>query len=172
MVPIVVALAAGVVAGRLLAPRRSRPLLRWWPVLAIGVVAQGLGQHGPLALLLVGLVALVVGCAANAAVTGAVVIAAGVAMNFAVIALNQDMPVRADALVRAGLVDAHTDVYLRGHRRLEEPGDPLVVLDDRIPVRPIHAVMSMGDLLVVAGLVVTAASVTRRVQTTASVDQD
>lgn len=104
---------------------------------------------------LVGLSAGLVFSLRNFHVTGMIVIAIGVAMNLLPVALNGSTPVRIQALVDAGMVDA-TDVdrvLLDGARELTADDTILPWLGDTVPVAVFDQVMSFGDLIMLAGLI-------------------
>jgi hypothetical protein len=75
-------------------------------------------------------------------------------LNIAVILPNGGMPVRTAAVVDAGIVEseevARIDVGSRRH--LERDDDVLVPLGDVIPLAPLREVVSVGDLVLAAGL--------------------
>jgi hypothetical protein len=83
------------------------------------------------------------------------VIAAGWALNLAAIVPHGGMPVAADALAAVGAPSGY-DVeagHLYKHVAAgPETGGVGRWLGDSIPVAPLHAVVSMGDLLLAAGL--------------------
>jgi hypothetical protein len=76
----------------------------------------------------------------------------GLFLNVAVIGLNGGMPVTRDAIVRSGQVDTEAELGDAAKHRLAAPDDRLVFLADAIPIPPIHDVVSVGDLLVYAGV--------------------
>lgn len=104
---------------------------------------------------LVGLVAGLVFSLRNFHVTGMMVIAVGVASNLVPVALNGATPVRTQALVDAGMVDADDvdRVLLEGARELTTDDTVLAWLGDTVPVAVFDQVMSFGDLIILAGLV-------------------
>ena len=77
---------------------------------------------------------------------------------------NGAMPVRARALVSAGIVEpgALASVDLGAGRRFEQAGDVFVGLADIIPVPLFGAVMSFGDLIVLMGVGTIAGELARR----------
>lgn len=90
---------------------------------------------------------------ANRHITGMAVIGVGLLLNLASLAVNMGVPVRASALVEAGVaapgeVDA-TD--LSGPRHLETSADGLGVLGDVLPVPMLGQVVSFGDLIIAFG---------------------
>jgi hypothetical protein len=169
MVLIAAAVLAGYLAGRYWSGRARHfgtPTLRYRSVIAGGVAAAVAANRIDgvlgLTLLLTGLGMLAIAAATNLHFAGAGILAAGVVMNVAVIGANGGMPVHPPALVSAGITsDVSETVSLRGHRRLEKGDDYLVALDDRIPLRPIRAVVSVGDLVIALGLALVVAGTTR-----------
>ncbi|HEC10359.1 MAG TPA: hypothetical protein ENI86_12470 [Acidimicrobiales bacterium] len=92
---------------------------------------------------------------ANIGITGATVVAVGILANLVPVVLNGGlMPVRAEALVDAGLAtpDTVNDVVLGGGRAPAESRDLLEPLTAIIPVKPVHEVFTFGDLIVTIGL--------------------
>jgi hypothetical protein len=104
---------------------------------------------------LVGLGAGLVFSLRNFSVTGMMVIAIGVASNLLPVAINGATPVRTQALVDAGLVDADDvdRVLLDGARELATDDTILPWLGDTVPVAVLDQIMSFGDLIILAGLV-------------------
>jgi hypothetical protein len=158
----VVAVATGLVVG-LLAGGRLRHLathrFRWWALLVPGFglqVAADRLLHGPAAYvaMLLGPACLLMVVARNALLVGVGVVAVGVLANLAVLATDDGMPVQHQALVEAGIVSPGAQLFtVTGHRHhLQGPADDLVVLDDRIPIRSEHQVVSIGDLILAVGV--------------------
>lgn len=110
------------------------------------------------------LVALLVVVAANAHLTGLLVVGVGLLANLAAVALHQGMPVRGEALVAAGVVEADEldRVELTGPRRLERPSDVAPFLGDVLPIPGARLVVSFGDLIVLAGVLDLTAEIARR----------
>jgi hypothetical protein len=90
----------------------------------------------------------------NRHLVGMGVLAIGLSANFAAVLLHDGMPVRATALVEAGAVDAEdlADVDLGAGRRFERTDDLAPILGDVIPVAPVGAAMSFGDLIALMGV--------------------
>lgn len=158
MILALAAIAIGLAIG-LLFPARHRhaaaPRLRAWPLLGAGVVIQvaaGVVLGPPLVLLSYAL--LVAFALRNLHFVGMPVVVVGLALNGTVIGANGAMPVRAEALVAAGVVEAEevASVDVGPKRRLEEPGDRLTALADIVPVAPAGTVVSFGDLILFMGL--------------------
>lgn len=91
---------------------------------------------------------------ANLRLVGMPVVLVGLALNMAVIAANGGMPVRAGAVVKAGLVvpDEVPSIDLGPKRHLEGEDDVLTILGDVLPVAPLREVVSFGDLILAAGV--------------------
>ena len=124
----------GVVAG-MARPRLgayARParftLLPWLGVGALANVSSTF-LHDPVApiALAASLAVLIAVAVANRHITGLAVIALGLGLNLVAVALNEGMPVRPSALVRAHVVKAAElpTTTLRGPRHLESAGDAL-----------------------------------------------
>ena len=159
--PIAVAILIGLVAGALRRGRLgslTRTRLRRPLLLAIAVIcalaADVLDVPSPAIFAFVGLLAGIAFAGSNLLIPGMVVVGIGVAVNLLPVALNGAMPVRADALVDAGIVaEADLDrVVLRGARELADSETSLEILGDVIPVPQVDQVMSFGDLIVLIGL--------------------
>lgn len=170
-----VAVAVGTVVGlgwSLVSPRRSRHArdsqLQWWPALAVGLMLQFLGgslEGGPaIALLLVSYGLLLVFAAANLHTAGMGLVGLGIALNMAAIAVNAGMPVRADAMVSAGVVAAGDvgSIDLSGKHHLEDADDRLMIISDVLPVAALDEVVSMGDVVMALGLAVVLAHLLHR----------
>lgn len=98
----------------------------------------------------------------NVRIGGMVLVVAGVGLNLLVGLVNWGMPVSTSALVSAGIVDeADLDrVVLHGGRTVGD-GAFLGFLGHTIPL-PWGVVISIGDVLVLVGIALVTASVTRR----------
>lgn len=81
---------------------------------------------------------------------GMPLIAIGLILNAVVIAANGAMPVSVDALRAAGLSQPES---LAGKHLLAGPGTRLTFLADIIPVRPLRTVISVGDIVLAAGII-------------------
>ncbi|MGI8684211.1 MAG: DUF5317 family protein [Acidimicrobiales bacterium] len=132
-----------------------RPL-RMWPLLGAGLALQvlvGRVDGAEFASLVASYALLLAFAVANVATVGMWMVATGVAMNLAAIALNAGMPVRAEALVAAGLADHGRagDVRLAAKHHLERPSDRVRALGDIIPVRALGEVVSFGDVVLAVG---------------------
>ena len=106
--------------------------------------------------------ALVVGLGANASIRGALIATFGVTMNLFVLVINGAVPIRFEALGEAGLVDAATQrsqITSVGHLlELETADTRLGALGDTIPIGFLDSVISIGDLVTFAGVVVIVSS--------------
>jgi hypothetical protein len=159
----IVALALGLVLGIAAGgrPRNAgRRPVRAVGVLAAGVVAQAVPELGwvegdaGLALVLLSYGLVTTFALVNLRLVGMPVALVGLLLNVVVIGLNGGMPVRAEAIVAAGIAD-HDEVAsldFGGKRHLETPDDRLVVLGDIIPVPGFREVVSFGDLILAAGV--------------------
>lgn len=90
---------------------------------------------------------------ANRHITGVAVVGVGLLLNLFSVAVNEGMPVRPGALVRAGVV-AEEDLAgttVDAPRHLETYRDSLGVLGDVLPIPMAREVVSFGDLIVVVG---------------------
>lgn len=145
-----VALAAGVVAGLMAGGRLSnlgRRAFSAWPLVAVGVALQLLPGATALTWSYMFLLAFAL---VNLRIPGMGLLAAGLALNALVVAVNGGMPVH------------DGDPWLSGKHHMETADDKLTFLDDRIPVTPLGEVLSFGDLVLAVGLVVTVSSLIRR----------
>lgn len=154
------AVVAGVTIGLLRGGRfgnLGEATFRLWPLLVLGVVVQGAAAftaEGAVPLILASYAILLAFCLANLQHAGMGVVFVGIAMNFAVIAANGGMPVRAEAIVAAGIVERDEVPALEfgSKRHLEREDDRLMVLADIIPVPVAGEVLSFGDLAMAVGV--------------------
>ena len=122
--------------------------------LVMQVVAANVATPDPI--MLASFVLLTVFAALNLHRSGFAVLGLGVLLNFAVVAVNGGMPISPEALVQAG--DAaqipQLEQGLGGAKwHLAGPEDVLLPLSDVVVIPPpIGEVVSVGDLLVDAGL--------------------
>lgn len=159
---IVVAVAAGlaiglVSGGRLsnLAERSFQALGLLVAGLAVQIASSWAGSAG-VALLLASYGLLLAFTAANARHVGMLVVFVGIALNFVVIAANDGMPVRPEAIVDAGVAPPEGVAALPfDHKHhLETERDRLTFLADIVPV-PLpgaREVVSYGDLVMAVGV--------------------
>ncbi len=155
-VAILIGLALGV-GRRPAGAHAPRPHVEHIPLLGVGAVLNAIaalldGSAAAIALA-ASLAVLIAVAAANRHITGVAVVGVGLLVNLASVAVNEGMPVRAGALVRAGVVaeDAIATTTFDGARHLESDRDALGVLGDVLPIPIAHEVMSFGDLIVVLG---------------------
>ena len=127
--------------------------IRWPAVLFAALAAQvvtglapwqGALEDGMFAILLVSFVAMLLFTAVNRHLAGMALIGLGMALNGAVIAVNRGMPTNLPHGVRI-------EETVKHHAR--RPSDRLVVLSDVIVVRPLGESLSLGDMLLAAGIV-------------------
>lgn len=144
---------------------------RWPACLVIGSFLQVAAVAPPLerlgaVLLVASYAALFVFAVANAALAGMAVVAVGIGLNGLVITINGGMPVKAEAIVAAGIANDVTEakrLEFRGKRHLATDEDRLVVLGDVIPV-PVGggSVLSYGDLVLALGAAVVVDATVRK----------
>jgi hypothetical protein len=141
--------------------------LRWWPLALIGLglqvipipsMAGQLDHWLAVGLLIASYVVLLVFVAMNIKLPGFPLIAVGFALNLLVISVNGGMPVTVRALRHA-----YASQYTAEITRLQEHGgakhhlarddDVLLPLADVIPLgSPLHQVLSVGDIVFMAGV--------------------
>lgn len=161
-----IALAVGVLSGgRLSALSELR--IRLAPLAIIGFSMQLVNPPGrwPLVMLLGSFVVLTTFAVANVRTPGFALVLVGVAMNFAVIAVNGGMPVDREAIVASGQVEAlEALVEHRGVKHhLAGPDDRLRFLADVIAIpAPVAQVISVGDVFTYGGVAVVVSAGMRR----------
>ena len=167
---IAVAIVAGVLIGLLRGGRfenLGEATFRLWPLLILGVVVQAAAAftaEGAVALILASYALLLLFTALNLQHAGMGVVFVGIALNVLVIGANGGMPVRADAIVAAGIVE-HDEIDtldFGAKRHLETPDDRLMVLGDIIPVPVAEEVLSFGDLAMAVGVATVLAGLLRK----------
>jgi hypothetical protein len=156
-VPPIVGVAVGYLLGgrlRQLAGLRLRALWLLWPAAAGQLLALRLLTGVPAAVAVVAAFGAASACLAvnlrdsrPVAVTGSVVLA-GAALNAVAMVLNGGMPYSPAAAARAG----GTAVADTVKNAAAQPGTRLLPLGDVIAVPPLHAVVSVGDLLITVGI--------------------
>jgi hypothetical protein len=164
VIGLVLAVAVGIIVGLI---RRGsfanlgRTDLHGVPLVFAGVVLQFAStavERADIGWLPLGLVlgsfALTFGFAAlNRRLPGMTLIALGALMNFVVISANGGMPVSLDALERAGLGNPFEDGTLtKGAHHALDDEDRLTFLADVIPITVAANVVSAGDIVIWAGL--------------------
>ncbi len=133
--------------------------LRWWGALAAGVALQLAagplhlgGRPGTLAVA-ASYLCLLAFALANWSLAGMPVVVVGLALNAAVVVVNGGMPVRPEAVAAVGLdPDRLEAADLGAKRHLEGPDDRLTFLGDVVPLRPLGEVVSVGDVVLAAGV--------------------
>lgn len=140
----------------------ARNEIHWLPVLITGLLLQTLldalaardavGTGGTVALLLVSEAAVLAFCMRNWYRAGMVLVAAGFTMNMLVILANGGMPVAPDAIASLG-GDPATAGTLAGKHHLMSSTTALPWLADVIPVAPLDLIISVGDVVLIAGMV-------------------
>jgi hypothetical protein len=157
---LVAGIVAGVVAGGRPRYASLRPI-RWVLVLLGGVALQlvavsaDVGDTVRLGCMLASYAVLVVFALVNIRLVGMPIVLVGLLLNGAVIAVNQGMPVRADAI--ATVDDSRTPAEILtldfdAKRHIEGPDDRLTILGDVLPLAPLRQVVSFGDLILAFGL--------------------
>src|SRR3954469_13008906 len=153
-----IAVAAGLLVGVLLGGRLrhlgERPF-RLWPFLVAGIVLQ-LPLLDPLGFggLLVSYACLLIFALANVHLAGMALVAVGIILNAAGITANAGMPVRRGAVIDARIASSTELDSLETDRKhhLQKKSDRLTPLADIIPVRPLHEVISFGDVVMAVGV--------------------
>ena len=167
---IAVAIVAGIVIGLVRGgsfERLAEASFRLWPLLILGVVVQGAAAFtadGAVPLILASYVLLLLFTAVNLHHAGMGVVLVGIALNVTVIGVNGGMPVRADAIVAAGIVEREQIPALDfgSKRHLETEDDRLTMLGDIIPVPVAEEVLSFGDLAMSVGVAAVLVNLLRR----------
>lgn len=157
MVLVVISVAVALIAGRLRGGRFSHmgdaPIAAGW-MLPVAVVAQVLhaitpGRAAAVSLTAISGGALLVFLWRNRYLAGTLLAAVGSALNSAVILANGAMPVSRDAVLA---ISRHPDEVSSGRHRLLEEGDALPALADTIALPLFRTVVSVGDIVLAAGL--------------------
>ena len=160
---VVASVIAGAIAGgRLRGLAEVRP--RWWGLAFAGLAMQSAplpdlpgpaGEVLPAGLIVGSYALLIAFVLRNARLAGAPLLAVGLAMNLAVIAANGGMPVSEESLLASGQPQAVAVLRARpdAKHHLMTPQDVLTPLADVIAVPPpLAVVVSVGDLVMYAGL--------------------
>lgn len=139
----------------------ARNEIHWLPVLITGLLLQtgldalaargAVGDAGTVALLLLSEAAVLAFCLRNWYRAGMVLIAAGFTMNVLVILANGGMPVGPDAIATLGGDPA--SATLAGKHHLMSDATTLTWLADIVPLAPLDLIVSVGDVVLVAGMV-------------------
>jgi hypothetical protein len=158
LIVIGVAIVVGFVAGGSLRPFQSLQV-HWWGAALLGLALQGVPftsepgrSYGPI-ILLASYALLLAFAFVNRRLPALWLVIAGLAMNLVVIGVNGGMPVSAAALeVAGGRADRLAGTGTLKHH-LMGPDDDLTPLGDVIGIPPpIGAVISIGDVLLYAGV--------------------
>lgn len=162
---VLMVLAIAVVASLLRGGRFSRLAhapLRWVWLLFVGVLLQVaadilvilevLQATGPLAygLLLSSQLVVVTRALANWQLPGLILVGIGLALNAAVMAANGAMPVDPEAIAALG---RDSGDLVRGKHVLMDDDTRLPWLADIWPVPPLRSIISVGDVVLAAGLI-------------------
>jgi hypothetical protein len=143
--------------------------IRWAPLALVGFAMQLVNPPGdwPLVMLLGSFVLLSIFAIANVKTAGFALILIGVAMNFAVIAVNSGMPVSRQALIASGQADTVDDLmndadsYVKHH--LADADDRVLFLGDVIALAPpVAQAVSVGDFYTYGGVAVVIIAAMRR----------
>jgi len=165
------AVLAGIIAGG--SPRFLEHIrVHWWGLAPIALVLQsfplpvGSAERAGLAAasVVASYVLLLAVVAVNRRVPGAALMATGLMMNLAVVALNGGMPVGRDAVLGAGADGADGAIVIEdgAKHHLMTEADVLQPLADVIPFGPpFGVVLSIGDALLYGGMAWWCLSVTR-----------
>ncbi len=157
LVAVAVGLGLGLAAGGRPRYVADHPI-RGTGLLVAGLLLQVFGAlvnlGGATNVAILGSYALLVAFAAvNLRLVGMTIVTLGLAANFIVIAVNGGMPVRGQSIVSAGATPAQVPhLHYGSKRHLERPSDRLTLLADVVPVRPLHEVVSFGDLVMAVGV--------------------
>jgi hypothetical protein len=166
MIGLVIAVLVGLLVGfarRGSLANLSKAKLRAVPLVFIGVLLQvgsTLAERQnlswlPLALVLVSFACVFAFAALNWHLSGMTLVAIGALMNFVVISVNGGMPVSLDALAEAGLGNPFTgNGVTKGAHHALTASSRLTFLADKIPLKIGSNVVSIGDIVIWAGLLV------------------
>lgn len=131
--------------------------LRWPGLAIVGLGLQILlwpGGSWPLVYLYVSFVILATFAILNIRTTGFALILAGIALNFAVIVVNQGMPVSRAAIVASGQASTMEELVNDGGAKhhLATEDDRVRFLGDVIAIEPLQQAISVGDVLTYGGV--------------------
>lgn len=161
MTAFLLAAAVGAVIGALRRPHGTHlrsPVVVYPAIVVIGAGLQlVIGLFDPATqgtVLGVSLAALTGFALVNRHIPGMGVLGIGLGLNMAVVLANAGMPVRPAALVDAGVATPETlaDTDPGAGRSFERDDDLIPFLGDIIPVEPLGAAMSFGDLIALMGI--------------------
>lgn len=159
--PMVLAIIIGLVVGiarrgrlRAVAGTRIVSLPLFVVAVAIGVIVDRFDVGAPGWWAVAGLIAALAFVVRNLLLVGMAVIGVGIIANLAPIALNGATPVRAEALVEAGMIEADEidRVVLSGPREIADDDTAVAWLGDTIPLSIADQVVSFGDLIILVGV--------------------
>ena len=160
LIVIGLAVVAGLLAGGSLR-RLEQVKLHWWGVALGGLALQGISLTSSLdppagSVLLIASYALLLAFAwINRRLPAAWLVIAGLTLNILVIVVNQGMPVSASAIETAGARGEGLIGTGTGKHHLMGPEDKLTPFADVIGIPPpIGAVISIGDVLLYAGVAI------------------
>lgn len=131
------------------------PALVLYVASAVGIPSYSLN------LTLIATFALAVALFRNYEIRGAAIIGLGLASNLLVLVLNGGIPVRAESVERIS-DGAFNPGTLRAIEQVEGPDTVLAALGDIIPVPLFNTIVSFGDLIALAGLIVLIVNATLR----------
>lgn len=158
----------GVATGGRLRNLGEHRLAGWW-LLPLGVGVQLLSNQfkgdPAFTLLLASYVLLALFTVANIRLFGMAAVTIGLLANLLVIAVNEGMPVRREAVIKAGIARDDRDlatISMQSKHHYERPSDDLMFLADVIPVRPLREVLSIGDVAMSAGIAAVVAALLRK----------
>ncbi|MDA3038526.1 MAG: DUF5317 family protein [Actinomycetota bacterium] len=177
------AIALGVVLGLLrggsLTALKSVQV-RFWPLLLVGLVLQSAEQWpdvpGRLGLYLVGVALLMAAAMLNVHFKGATITGFGLTLNLMIVLVNGYVPLRVESFKVVGGMPSDADpadyTVSNGLWRFEDDSTLLRPLGDIVPVPVVNDVISFGDLIIVAGLIVlTMHLLLRRPRRSVSIDE-
>ncbi len=160
LIVLVLAICVGFIAGGTLRPFEHLKV-RWWGIALAGLALQGVSLASDIgrsagAALLVGSYALLLLFAwTNRRLPALWLVMAGLVLNILVIGVNGGMPVSASALETAGASAEGLLGEGTAKHHLMGPEDRLTSLGDVIGIPPpIGAVISIGDVLLYAGVAI------------------
>ena len=131
--------------------------LRWPGLAIVGLGLQILlwpGGSWPLVYLYVSFAILATFAVLNIRTTGFALILAGIALNFAVIVVNEGMPVSRVAIVASGQASSMDDLVNNGGAKhhLATADDRVRFLGDVIAIGPLEQAISVGDVCTYGGV--------------------
>jgi hypothetical protein len=136
-----------------------RPSLRWWPIGLTGVCLAlvtwlNIDVPAPTLFFTISLIAFALFAAANLHLTGVSIVLLGVLLNLVPLLINQETPVRPEAIVGANIAEWEDieQVQFGTGRALQSTEHHLSILGAVLPIRPVEEVFSFGDLIIMAGL--------------------